>query len=186
MCLPQCLVTGSVCNAGSQIASDHYWWKVIRERVITVVMLQLRCALKDMILTTMHAAHCDWSENACLLACVRLTALVTGCVPDSTYAFTNEFLSIIAFIYPHAASSSMKWLLLPASKIEQPHLSLCVNIIFNNILGGYLFCFKMLLHFACNLILTEHNFIACTKYIALTNIGLVSVKSLSWLSLTTV
>ena len=41
-----------------------------------VVLFQLRCASKNMTLTTMHAVHSDWSENACLPACVRLTVRV--------------------------------------------------------------------------------------------------------------
>ena len=28
-----------------------------------IVLLQLRCASKNMALATMHAVHCDWSEN---------------------------------------------------------------------------------------------------------------------------
>ena len=69
-------------------------------KVCSVVLLQLRCASKNMTCwTTMHATNCDWSKNACLPACLRLSMLVLrlACQTVLTYSrnFTNYFPSKI-------------------------------------------------------------------------------------------
>ena len=79
---------------------SNYWWKVICECLVTVMLLQLRCATKNMTLTTMPATHCDWAEKTyssrdvlvylCAYACIE-----TGFMPVRIYAFTNYFPSII-------------------------------------------------------------------------------------------
>ena len=62
------------------------------------------CAASAALCMTLTVANnaccvCDWSESACLPACVNRACVKTGCVPDSTYAFTNYFPSVIIFIY---------------------------------------------------------------------------------------
>ena len=76
-----------------------YWWKVNCEYVLKIVVLKLPCASKNMTLTTMHAGHCDWSENPCLPACVRLTVILLRLAACQTVlnTFSNYFPLIITF-----------------------------------------------------------------------------------------
>ena len=80
--------------------SIYYWWDMESN---LWMHLQLRCASKNLALTTMQ-----WLVRESLFTYVytlNRTCVETGCMPDSTWVFTDYFPSIISDL----AIRGVKW-----------------------------------------------------------------------------